>query len=45
MSGECGQQVFPDRPEWGDIRCNRKAGHAPPHARFDVPDEIWNQDE
>jgi hypothetical protein len=32
---ECGQQVFPDHPEWGDIPCNRPAGHEPPCARFE----------
>ena len=33
---ECGEQVFPDHPEWGVILCNRPDGHEPPHARFET---------
>jgi hypothetical protein len=37
---ECGQQIFPEHPEWGDITCNREPGHEGTHARFDIPADL-----
>jgi hypothetical protein len=32
---ECGKDVFPDHPEWGEIKCNLQWTHAGACARFD----------
>ena len=37
---ECGRDVFPDHPEWGEIQCSRPPGHTFGCARFDVPAKI-----
>lgn len=34
MIAECGKDVFPDHPEWGEVKCNLQWTHTGVCARF-----------